>query len=563
MLTLHRYILRELLKTFALALIGTTALFTLAGGIYNVVSREGVGTAELFALVPLLIPIFVTFTMPLAALFAVTIVYGRLAADNELVACRAAGINIHRLFLSCFLLSVFVAVCSFALVNFVIPGMVGEMRAYLRRNLAGFAEQQLKTRGSVRYATRSQGIGEREVGDWYYMTAQRVISNFSPDALREKGWNPDLKYLGIEHPVILQVDRHGEVVRFMTARFCLTQFDTRADPISIAGLAQDGRSYEIGRGTVRFEEQPLERLEVVLPIRANLSFLDLADLAEVYAAPWQFTEVADSITRFADALRRYRFAEYCRTRIADGRPLELPRTGGGTYRVTAATCRAPDRDHLFLDDVRVVTEHADPGRPTHYEAPTGVLSIRESRDGDLLLRLSLAGAGENMVRQWHPGSPLFTQVREKHEETLEDLGAPTAVLDQVDSRSPRDLIDPSVDLGLAGTELATKRAKLGQLALTTRREALALFHFRFGFAASAIVTILMGAALGVAFKGGRALAAFGLAAIPLGLIAVLLMMGRNTGERAGGELIGAAITWGGLAAIAIADIIIMRLGVRR
>jgi len=31
--------------------------------------------------------------LPVAALFATTMVYGRLAADNELTACRAAGIS--------------------------------------------------------------------------------------------------------------------------------------------------------------------------------------------------------------------------------------------------------------------------------------------------------------------------------------------------------------------------------------------------------------------------------------------------------------------------------------
>jgi len=65
--------------------------------------------------------------MPIAALFATTMVYGRLAADNELQACRAAGINIHCLFLSTVLLSVFVAALASPARASRIPAAIGAM----------------------------------------------------------------------------------------------------------------------------------------------------------------------------------------------------------------------------------------------------------------------------------------------------------------------------------------------------------------------------------------------------------------------------------------------------
>lgn len=73
----------------------------------------------------------------------------------------------------------------------------------------------------------------------------------------------------------------------------------------------------------------------------------------------------------------------------------------------------------------------------------------------------------------------------------------------------------------------------------------------------------MGAALGVAFRGGRALAAFGLAAIPFGVVFVVLVAGRQTAEKPGTELLGAAIIWGGLLAVALGDALLLRVGVRR
>ena len=56
MITLHRYVLQDLLKTFGLSVVAMTALFTLAGGIYNVVRQEGIGAAQVFTILPLLIP---------------------------------------------------------------------------------------------------------------------------------------------------------------------------------------------------------------------------------------------------------------------------------------------------------------------------------------------------------------------------------------------------------------------------------------------------------------------------------------------------------------------------
>ena len=97
MVTLHAYILRELLKAFGLTVLALTALFTMGGGLYNILKFEGVSATDLFSVLPLMIPVAVTITMPVAAIFAATITYGRLAADNELVACRAVTSLEHRL----------------------------------------------------------------------------------------------------------------------------------------------------------------------------------------------------------------------------------------------------------------------------------------------------------------------------------------------------------------------------------------------------------------------------------------------------------------------------------
>lgn len=91
--TIHRMILIDLLKVFFLALIGLTGIVLLAG-IISEAMKNGFGPAQILACIPLLLPSLLPYTVPTTTLFATCIVYGRLSADNEILALKAAGIHI-------------------------------------------------------------------------------------------------------------------------------------------------------------------------------------------------------------------------------------------------------------------------------------------------------------------------------------------------------------------------------------------------------------------------------------------------------------------------------------
>src|SRR5881227_2616832 len=86
-------ILVELCKVFVIALVGITGILLLAGIIAEA-SQQGLGPAQILAAIPLLIPSTLPYTIPATTLFATCVVYGRLSADNEILAIKAAGINI-------------------------------------------------------------------------------------------------------------------------------------------------------------------------------------------------------------------------------------------------------------------------------------------------------------------------------------------------------------------------------------------------------------------------------------------------------------------------------------
>lgn len=90
---LNRSIFWELVRVFALALVGLTGLFMVAG-LIQAAAQMGLSASQVVAVIPLLIPSSLPFTIPATTLFASCVVYGRLANDNEVVAIKAAGVDL-------------------------------------------------------------------------------------------------------------------------------------------------------------------------------------------------------------------------------------------------------------------------------------------------------------------------------------------------------------------------------------------------------------------------------------------------------------------------------------
>jgi lipopolysaccharide export system permease protein len=90
---MFRTILWELVRVFLMSLIGITGMLLMAG-IISEATQHGLTPTQLLAAIPLLIPSTLPYTLPATTLFATYVVYGRLAADNEILAIKAAGINI-------------------------------------------------------------------------------------------------------------------------------------------------------------------------------------------------------------------------------------------------------------------------------------------------------------------------------------------------------------------------------------------------------------------------------------------------------------------------------------
>jgi lipopolysaccharide export LptBFGC system permease protein LptF len=121
--TLHRYIFRELFRVFLLAAVGLTLILSL-GSILQPVQEFGLGSRQVVHLMGYFLPITLTFVLPMAALFAGALVYGRFASDNEYDACRATGVSVLTLMYPGLALAIMVAIANLILSFYVMPVFV-------------------------------------------------------------------------------------------------------------------------------------------------------------------------------------------------------------------------------------------------------------------------------------------------------------------------------------------------------------------------------------------------------------------------------------------------------
>src|SRR5439155_2109578 len=99
---------------------GITGILLMAG-IVAEASQQGLGPTQILAAIPLLIPSTLPYTIPATTLFAACVVYGRLAADNEILAIKSAGINILEVVKPGLLLGLVMSASTMGLYYRVIP----------------------------------------------------------------------------------------------------------------------------------------------------------------------------------------------------------------------------------------------------------------------------------------------------------------------------------------------------------------------------------------------------------------------------------------------------------
>jgi len=159
---LQRMIFWDLIRIFAITLIGLTGLF-LIGGLVAEASQRGLAPAQIITIIPLLIPGTLPYTIPATTLFATCNVYGRLAKDNEITAMRSAGINLFQILKPAVLLGLITSAVTFAIFLDMIPWSFRSMQEHLLGDVNEGMYTLLKRQGCFKHPKVPYVIFVREV----------------------------------------------------------------------------------------------------------------------------------------------------------------------------------------------------------------------------------------------------------------------------------------------------------------------------------------------------------------------------------------------------------------
>jgi lipopolysaccharide export LptBFGC system permease protein LptF len=119
------------------------------GGLLKPMMQYGLNGSQMAKMVLYLLPAMQTYSLPIAALFATTIVYGRLSADNELTACRAGGISHMNMLVPAVVLALVLSITSLLCLCFVVPRFTLKVEKVAFDSLADMVKKRFERKHQI------------------------------------------------------------------------------------------------------------------------------------------------------------------------------------------------------------------------------------------------------------------------------------------------------------------------------------------------------------------------------------------------------------------------------
>ncbi len=539
--TLQKYIFREMGKSFLLTSVGLMAVLGLGSGVMNMLKLDGISAIQLLKVMALVFPVAGTLTLPIAALFAATVTYGRLSADNELVACRSSGINIHELFLPTMAISLASALVSFIFFNFMIPSMIRNIDEYVASDLPRLVKERLSS-------------PERLTVDKFTLFSE--TSHI--EAPTAEGEDVTLRLGGVAF--VLMDDENW--TRIGTAGNVGVSFSSTDGTPAITSDMFDLSVYDIKDG--RYIDSGHESfgpytLPETIPIKVK--WLDLGELLDYQNDPASFPAVAKKIQKLQASISLVMLYRDVQRQFLDPEPPGVELEDGEMRYVI----RSPELDRdpksgrpIFVGGVEIeVYEAGEKKRTLKSDSVAMLVDRRDHKDNRARVFLQANGNVE-VHDPLAPGGIVRDDRR-----NLSAIRVPENVMVRTRDYTDAKLLNPDLKSLDLGEEIAEERAELLARAEELSRDIIGVMHSRMAFSLSVFALVILGAALGIVFKGSQVLVAFGISFVPSLFVIIMIMMGKQMIEKFPTPTNGLILIWSGIVLVAIVDVYVMMRVVRR
>lgn len=498
--TLHRYIFRELFRVFLLATLALMLMLSV-GLLIPMIQDYGVSPVQIINLMGYFLPITLTFVLPMSALFSASLIYGRFAADRELDACRASGISQWTLIYPGLTLAILVAVANLVLSFHIAPSFIHRTEKSVKANAEQILFRNIQREGS--YALPQST---------YHLYADRAI--------------PEMNLL--EGVVIVNLVGDGPDVppRLITAERAKVRIETLPTYNEATVVAQNAYRFNendwsfIGDTSITTQFPSLlsddikfQKIEQMKQIKNNkLNFFPIRKQVLKARAQLAVEMLAQDINRQMATKGYYQFED------VDGLKVY-------TLRTTSCQVDPFSSNGILLSGTThlVQDEPLRPDRVVSYQSNTSGEIRLESAGEHLLLEMTL----DNPSWQ-RPGIPSgkaiskFVPDLKFPQSLLTSLGMDT-ILTTIERFNNDEIV---LDAGPTG-RLEVLCEKIPEELIDVDNEIYAEIHSRLVLGLGCIALILTGIALGIQFRGGHMLSAFGASAIPGGVLVIFILAGKE------------------------------------
>ncbi len=525
--TLHRYISRETFRVFILAAVALTLILSL-GSILRPIQRYGVGPQQAVHLIGYFLPITLTFVLPMAALFATALVYGRFAADNELDACRASGVPLMTLVYPGLALAIMVATANLILSFHVMPAFVHRAEKSLKADAKQILFRNIQRRGYY----KPPGTNARIYADQ---------TNIENDTLTG---------------VIIANLKGAEIEKIITAESATVLFNPHKTFNEV--LITTKNTYQMASEDLAgfSAESMVLTLEFPHLLGDNIKFKKIREMKKIRIEPVLFYPV--------EKLARQTYAQFTAELLAQDIRDKSTNTDGSFYNLhsgrkivefTTTKCTAREGKKVQLSGDVVVIE---------YDAVSKKM-LREMRCTKALLDIEGDELAPTLTMTLYNANWRLPDGSEglDRRPVIRGLILPRTVTDTFKTpdllKSVRDDVIASALKTRPGWALRSLQKKLKRKIWHTLAQIEAEVHSRLVFGIGCIPMIMIGIALGIIKKEGHLLSAFGASSIPAALLVVCIMMGRNVAKNPDSKTIsGILLMWAGLIALSLLAVGIYR-----
>lgn len=525
--TLHRYIFKELIKIFVLATVAMTLILSL-GFLLKPIQDYGVSPQQVLRLMGYLTPITLTFVLPMSALFAASMVYGRFAADRELDACRASGISLWTLVYPGLCLAILVAIANLVLSFHISPTFVQRTEKNIKANAEQILFRNLQRKG-------------------YYTLPKSTLKVYAEQV------DPARNLL---EGVIVIDTKNPDIQRMVLAKTAKVEFEANSEYNNVKIVTLDAMrldemaSGELGNAVFERQFEPL--------LADSIKFYKLDRLKQIRADKLKYPPVRKVAMEAYNQMILEMVGQYFKQTFSSPKSQIMLQDADGLrdYFLTAAGCTVNSNKELTLDltpPIQMVEFYRVSGEKIYRECQKASCRL-DNNQSVPRLELNL----ENPT--WHRGDG---QKKVALVKFINNVNLPAPVEEKLNSSA---IIDTLVNVGTAESTMPIPSSQLKKSVrlLADKLEGVndeidAELNSRLVFGLGCVSLILTGIALGIYLRGGHLLSSFGASAIPAGILIIFIVAGKQiTKNPATTATLGVVMMWSGLILLTLLTIFLYR-----